>query len=240
MLLINYSVGLSRTRQAYSACGIVPLHSKPVIDKLQAPKTLPAVPLTLERTLHTKSELRQQTAWALNFVKTATEAEICRLILRFSHTAEFALAETDIVTHDMTRLRSQIKLAKPHKKDMRQLKGGRVLTGEQIRDGITERNKKPPPKQSNSKRTPQSTHQSIPVTPKRVGVRFRLSPRPDTNDTPPSASEVSVSSFHSQQPRHTPLPRLEPRLNTTQNPNRRLPDPPLGMSLRTRSSRTAE
>jgi len=57
--------------------------------------------------------------------------------------AEFALTETDIVTHDMARLRTQHKFAKPHKKDMRQLKGGQVLTGKQIRAGIAARNQTP-------------------------------------------------------------------------------------------------
>jgi hypothetical protein len=70
------------------------------MDRLQAPKThrdTSVDPLTLRRT-HTKSELRQQTAWAPNFIRTATEGEVCRLILRFSHTAEFATAETTQVS----------------------------------------------------------------------------------------------------------------------------------------------
>jgi len=128
-------------QNAFRACGIVPLCSKAVTDKLQAPKTMTkaisradySLAPGLAHTPHTKSELRQQTALALSYVKTSTTSEICNLILRFSHTAEFALTGMDIVTHDMTRLRTQHKIAKPHKKDMRQLKGGRVLTGKQIR-----------------------------------------------------------------------------------------------------------
>jgi hypothetical protein len=49
---------------------------------------------------------------------------------------EFALVETAIVTHGMARFRSHIKLAEPHKKDTRQLKGELVLTGKQIQAGI--------------------------------------------------------------------------------------------------------
>jgi len=88
------------------------------------------------------------------------------------------------------------------------------------------------------KRTPQSTHQPIPVTPKRAGVRFRLSSRRYADDTSSTPSEISISSSHSRQPQHTPLPRIELRLNTVRNPNPRLPGCPLGMSLRTRTSRT--
>jgi hypothetical protein len=108
----------------------------------------------------------------------------------------------------MARLGSQIKQAKSHKKDMRQLKGGWVLTGGRIRDGIAERGEKPSANRSNLKRAPQSTYQPISVTLKQVGVRFRLSPRRNADDTPSSASETSISSSHSQKPRHTPPPRL--------------------------------
>jgi len=67
------------------------------MDKLQAPKTVTkatpqadhSLALSLEHTPHTKSELRQQTA--------------------------LALSETDIVAHDMARLRTQHKIAKLHK-----------------------------------------------------------------------------------------------------------------------------
>jgi hypothetical protein len=61
--------------------------------------------LTLEQSSYTKCELRQQTAWTLDFVKTATNREICLLNMHFSYTAEYALTEMDIVTHDMARLR---------------------------------------------------------------------------------------------------------------------------------------
>lgn len=44
----------------------------------------------------------------------------------------------------MARLRSQPNLVKPNNKDLRQLKGGPVLTGKQIRVGIAESGEKPP------------------------------------------------------------------------------------------------
>jgi len=78
-------------------------------------------------------------ALALSFVKTATEEEIRQLILRFSHTAEYALTEVDIATHDMARLWGEINLAKPHKPDLRHIKGGCVLTGAQILAAIKDR-----------------------------------------------------------------------------------------------------
>ena len=43
------------------------------------------IPLTLERTSHAESELRQQATWALNVVKIATQGELCSPIPRFSH-----------------------------------------------------------------------------------------------------------------------------------------------------------
>ncbi|KAF8248739.1 DDE-domain-containing protein, partial [Wilcoxina mikolae CBS 423.85] len=67
--LIKQSHKIAYTKETientFRGCSIVLLHSKVVMDKLQAPTTslnnLPT--LTLERTPYTKCELRQQTAW---------------------------------------------------------------------------------------------------------------------------------------------------------------------------------
>jgi len=91
---------------AFTACGIVPLHSKVVMEKLQAPGTQACLTdrnhITLERTPHTEHELRQQVSLGLAFAKTAAEGEITGLILRFAHLAEYALTQADIIAHDIT------------------------------------------------------------------------------------------------------------------------------------------
>lgn len=106
----SQAYSLDSIRNVFCTCGIVPLQARSVLEKLQAPS--PPTPrlkaalesLILEQTPHSKCELRQQTALALNFVKRAMVGEISQLILQFSHTAEYALGEVDIVSHDMARL----------------------------------------------------------------------------------------------------------------------------------------
>ena len=100
---------------AFTACGIVPLRSKVVIEKLQAPGT-PASSadhnhITLQWSPHTKCELRRQVSLSLTFAKTATEGEITGLILCFAHSAEYALMEAYIIAHDMTRLTEEFNIA---------------------------------------------------------------------------------------------------------------------------------
>ena len=106
----SQAYSLDSIRNVFCTCGIVPLQARSVLEKLQAPS--PPTPrlkaalesLILEQTPHSKCELRQQTALALNFVKRAMVGEISQLILQFSHTAEYALGEVDSVSHDMARL----------------------------------------------------------------------------------------------------------------------------------------
>ena len=74
----------------------------------------------LERTPYTKHGLQQQTLFALNFVKTASDGEVCGWILRFAHAAEHSLTEVDLARVELQRLRNQTKNVRSSKKDMRQ------------------------------------------------------------------------------------------------------------------------
>lgn len=235
----------SSIASAFKACGIVPFSAREVLHnlKLQAPDLPsddPDSTITLGRTPYTHCELRQFTAYHLNFAKTATPGQICNMILRFSHTAESALTETNIDTHDMARLQNEIKLAKPRKKDMPHIKGGRILKGEQILAAIREREKKDKKKVENKrkgkKKVPQQIR-SVPVTPKHPRVRFQQPPRQYSSSSDTSTGSKTSSSNSSKSLlvyRPSTHPRVEPVLHTPQNPNRRLSDRPLGMSLRTR------
>ena len=74
----------------------------------------------LERTPYTKHDLQpeQQTLFALNFVKTASDGEVWGWILRFAHAAEHFLTEVDLARVELQRLRNQTKNVRPSKKDM--------------------------------------------------------------------------------------------------------------------------
>ena len=118
---------------AFRKAGIVPLNPRAVLDttatqRAQAqPASIPNS-FPLDRTPYTKCQLRQQTNRALTFVKTATEGEICNLILKFSHAVEYGLTATEVAEADMQRLRAQMKVAKSVKKDNRVVSKARVLT----------------------------------------------------------------------------------------------------------------
>ena len=70
----------------------------------------------LENTPYTNCKLRQQTNCTLNFVKTATEGVICRLIFHFSHTAECMAVQADIANVEAQRVREAVKKIRPSKK----------------------------------------------------------------------------------------------------------------------------
>ncbi|KAF8544989.1 hypothetical protein BDD12DRAFT_800777 [Trichophaea hybrida] len=225
---------------AFKDTGIVALCARAVLNsrKLQAPlQNYSTEPLTLERTPYTKCELRQQTTWALNFVKTASEGDINILILRFSHTAEYALTEKEMVIHDMVRLRNEIKLAHTHKQDLHHIKGARVLKGEKILPELNKRDEaaKKKAEKKDSKKAKVKEYAPVPVTPKRTRVRFVAPKRvyySSSNSSSCSSSLYSTESTNSSSHyRPSMHPRVEPTFNTPQNPNRWLPDCPLGMSL---------
>ena len=65
----------------------------------------------LESTPYTKCELRQQTNRALTFIKTASPGEVCQLILRFSHTAEYMAVQADIANAEAQRVREAFRIS---------------------------------------------------------------------------------------------------------------------------------
>ena len=239
----SQAYSLDSIRNAFRTCGIVPLQARSVLEKLQAPSPptprLKAAPesVILEQTPHSKCELRQQTALAFNFVKRATVGEISQLILKFSHTAEYALSEVDIVDHDMARLRGEMKLVRPHKQDLRHIKGGHALSSSLIRAAIKELEEKSKGNGLRRKnRLPTKPH-AIAVTPKTPQVHFQSSPQRKQSRTsffPSASSFISIYNNEGQPSSPAVRPRLKPRLKTPLNQNRRLPERPLAMSLRSR------
>ncbi|KAF8252865.1 hypothetical protein K440DRAFT_644000 [Wilcoxina mikolae CBS 423.85] len=103
----------------------------------------------------------------------------------------------------MVRLRNEIKLAKPRKKDMRYIKGGHILKGEQILAAIKEREKKDKKKTENKrkikKKVPKQIR-SVPVTPNRPRVRFQQPSRQYSSSSDTSTGSNSSSSYSSKSP----------------------------------------
>ena len=119
--------------------GICPFNSRTVLASAislrrtsgSATGTASVQSYPLDKTPYTKCQLRQQTHRAMTFVKTATEGEICNLLLRFSHAVEYNITSTEIATTEMQRLRQEMKVAKATnlKKDQRVVSRARVCTG---------------------------------------------------------------------------------------------------------------
>jgi hypothetical protein len=118
---------------AFRKAGIVPLNPRAVLSTTATqrandrPQSIPNS-WPLDRTPYTKCQLRQQTNAALMFIKTATEGEVCNLIIKYSHIANYNMTKTEIAEVDMQRLRAQMKVAKAVTKDQRVLSRARVLT----------------------------------------------------------------------------------------------------------------
>ena len=84
----------------------------------------------LDQIPYSRCQLQWKTNQALSFVKAASSGQICDLILRFSHTAEYNLTATNIATSEMQRMQAEIKIAKDVKKNCRVISRTRVITGE--------------------------------------------------------------------------------------------------------------
>ena len=120
-------------KSAFRKAGIVPLNPRAVLSTtiaqrannqpLSIPNSWP-----LDRTPYAKCQLYQQTNATLVFVKTATEGEVCDLIIKYSHIANYNMTKTEIVEVDIQRLRAQMKVAKAVTKEQRVLSRARVLT----------------------------------------------------------------------------------------------------------------
>jgi hypothetical protein len=180
---------------AFKKCGIVPFNPRSVLSELQNATALSRATsnfknredsFPLERTPYTKCELRQQTSQALMFAKTATTGEICNLILRFSHTAEYMSVQADIANTQAQRVREAAKKIRPSKKDLRRLGKGNVagvMTGENILKEIRVREtmdkEKAAKKQFHTWKSAQrAVVTDIPVTPVRPRVQFQLEETP--------------------------------------------------------------
>ena len=62
----------------------------------------------------------------MEFIKTATGGELCKLILRFSHNAAYMAVQADIAHSQAKKLRKAVKQIRPSKKDLRRLGKGNL------------------------------------------------------------------------------------------------------------------
>ena len=88
-------------KATFKVTGILPLNPRVVLSQLakltaQSRSQSNSTTCILKRTPYTKHDLRQQTQYALNFVKTASDGETCGWILRFAHAAEHSLTEANV------------------------------------------------------------------------------------------------------------------------------------------------
>ncbi|KAG0125778.1 hypothetical protein HOY82DRAFT_542915 [Tuber indicum] len=167
--------------------------------------------------------------------------------------------QADIANGEAQKVREAVKAIRPSKKDLRQLGRGNlagVLSREAILQGIKEQEEKQSKKAAKKKRPGTTVNPIVLQTPilktrARPKVHFNRTPSRTLHFQNPSSSPIpthntahsvmsdsddlfiSIESEYRQHPTtvHT---RLVPILNTPQNPNRRLPDRPLGMALRSR------
>ena len=90
---------------AFKVTRIFPLNSR-VLSQLSKPtaksrsESRADTTCILENTPYTKHDLRQQTQFALEFIKTASDGGVCSWILRFAHAVEHSFDETAAAASD--------------------------------------------------------------------------------------------------------------------------------------------
>ena len=229
------------TESAFRATGIFPLnpHAVPKYDRAPPPSPTPSAStsLILDKTPYTKYQLRAQTNRALEFARTGTPGQICDVFLQISHSAEYHITETQIITHQMDRLREEVKI-KPSKRDNRVLSKERVLTGDQMLEKMKERDqeaqlkasKKRQPRTQNRRPRTQNGPAALRCTPKQTKVCFVPPPSPpkalpilrgcsspsssnstDGSHSPTTSPLVGRSSLHPHHPARTPSTPLDAR-----------------------------
>jgi len=116
------------------------------------------------------------------FAKTATTGQICNLILRYSHTAEYMSVQADIANTQAQHVREAVNKIRLSKKDLRRLGKGNVavvMTGENILKEIQVREKINKEKAAKKQfHTRKSAQRAVVVTPVKPRVRFQLEETP--------------------------------------------------------------
>ena len=87
---------------AFRATGIFPFNPRVALKSDPPPPPSPAsTSFILDRTPYTTCQLRAQPNRALEFARIGTRGQICDAILKISHSAEYHISETQIITHQM-------------------------------------------------------------------------------------------------------------------------------------------
>ena len=138
--------------KAFQKCGIISFNPQTVLGDLPNLKSRSHQPgpsestLPLDKSLYTKCQIRQQTNQALAFLKEASYGDICRLIVKFFHTAEY-MTTADIANAQAQKLREALEEIPPtsEKKNyhqMRALPDSGVMTGGTIMRTMEEQDRK--------------------------------------------------------------------------------------------------
>ena len=168
----------------------------------------------LDKTPYTKCQLRQQTNQALTFVKEASYGEICNLIIRFSHTAEYMVTMADIADAQAQKLCETLKKVPPGKKDRRQMKDASNLAGAMSGGGIMrameERDRK-----DQEKAASQASKQAAKVA-RQIATKEAADSQLATAQQPPPSTSTPAS--HGVRPRPRPCPGRAVRIQAAVDP----------------------
>ena len=208
--------------------------------------TAPNCPTAIFATPRNRHQLRQQAIAATSFFPSSpasSRESYLAVVLRLADLTERALTEVEIAKAETQRLREGYEGKRAVKADRRVLSKARIITGEDIirlRKEKETQDQKKPKKQPLKKEKPLPPPTTPPASSSALHTsRVQIVDTPEVielHDTLSESEEGYESSdlFDTQPstPSHHPI--LSPILNTPANPNRRLPDRPLEMRLRSR------
>lgn len=237
-----------KIQSAFRATGIVPFNPNKVLVKVTkiTKTTTPNSPTAIFTTPRNRHQLRQQALAATSFFPsspTSSRESYLAVVLRLADLTERALTEVEIAKAEAQRLREGYEGKRAAKADRRVLSKVRIITGEDI-IRLREEWKTHERSKSNQRPTKKKTTRLPPSTPpdsspSHSAPRVQIVETPKVIEFHASESESedgyqSSGLSDTSTPTTSHHPILSPRLSTPTNSNRRLPDRPLEMRLRSR------
>jgi len=235
-------------QSAFRATGIGPFNPNKVLVKVTkvTKTTTPNCPTAIFTIPRNRHQLRQQALAPTSFVPsspTSSRESYLAVVLRLADLTERALTEVEIAKAEAQRLREGYEGKRAVKADRWVLSKACIITGEDIIRLREERQAKDL-RRPNPRPTKKTNPLPPPSTPAVCSLEHQVA-RVQIVDTPEviqlhDTSSESEDSYESSDYSDTPAPTLShhpilsPVLNTPANPNRRLPNPPLEMRLRSR------
>ncbi|KAF8542147.1 hypothetical protein BDD12DRAFT_979202 [Trichophaea hybrida] len=233
-------------KSAWRKTGIYPFNPDTVTIQLPGFKTI-ATPI-ITRTPRNRREVRHHTNAAIKMVQSGDTNSAISVLRQLAHVAETALSTAEIKTIETEDIRKRYSGKSAARTDRRVLTKARVITSQEVvklREQREEKERRAAEKKAGSKKKKVRGKITAVAPKKQVTIVIPS----DCEDSGHESGRVSAHEYNLKnkipgpfvscnssiistgRTQHPPIPIV---LNTPSNPNPRLPDRPLEMTLRSR------